>query len=122
MLSTGFPQWLWTVANLALASCGLWAAITAKSCLKAQRQLLESRSTKSLAMLEAEVTELTSAFSSTSKTLRRLSSRYGMQEMRQNATSADQMPLNLTPPERKAWLRRAIAEGRIRVIRDGDAI
>jgi len=74
-------------------------------------------------MLEAEVTELTSAFSSTSKTLRRLSSRYGMQELRQNATSQqEQMPLNLTPPERKAWLRRAIAEGRIKVIRDGEPL
>jgi hypothetical protein len=77
---------LWvTVIGLcsALVSCvSLFVAWGAWSSYKRVTALLRSRSTRSQMELSASVTALESSFASLSSTVRRLSSRYGMQERR----------------------------------------
>lgn len=101
-----------------LTSLSGWAAITARSRLKALQKLLAERSTRSLAELEAAVASLESASSSTSTTLRRLSSRIGMQDVRARR-KAESPPVNATPAERKAWLRRGLQTGQLQILSDG---
>lgn len=114
--------WLLLGLNFVLVTCALWAAITARSCLKATRLLCAASSTRSLAQLDAEVAALAVALSSTTTTTRRLSSRIGMRDLRErrslsNSTTKSREPTD--PAEKKAWLRRGLASGQLRVIRDG---
>lgn len=111
-----------TLVNLALTICGLWAAITASSTLKRCRKLIESSSMRSLTQLDAETAALASSLSSLSTTVKRLSSRNGMRELR--ASRATTKPaLSSDPKIRKAQLREGLANGTLRVISDaGPAI
>ena len=81
------------------------------------------RSTRSLRQLDSVVVSLESALAANTTTLRRLSSRIGMQDVRERRKqeSEEQMPLNLSPQEQKAWLRRQLRAGKLRVVRDGGA-
>ena len=108
--------WVLTALNLVLASLSLVAAITARSHLTELRRRLASRSTRSLAVLDSEVTSLSTAFSSLSATVKRLSSKTGMQELR--ARRSAELELPTTPAERKIALKKALAEGKIHVLRD----
>lgn len=107
--------------NLLLTSCSVTAAIMARSSYRALSKALQTQSARSLIELEAAVASLESASSSTSTTLRRLSSRLGMQDVRarRKEASASTMPSNLTPSEQKAWLRRGLQQGQLQIIRDG---
>lgn len=68
---------------LALANCvSLYVAVAAWSSYKHVIELLQSHSTLSALELSASVTALQSSFESLSTTVRRLSSRYGMQANR----------------------------------------
>jgi len=107
--------------NLFLASCALWAAITAKSTLKELRRKLAERSTRSLHELDSEVTALASAQASNAKTLKRLSSKIGMQDFRERQRAEPELPANASPAERKIWLRKGLAHGTLRVVRDNPA-
>lgn len=118
-MSTGLPQWLVLALNLALTISSLLAAITARASLQALRKRLADRSTRSLRQLDAEVTDLASGLSSISMTLKRQTSRATMRELRAKGTLHPDLS-QMTPPERKAALRRALANGEMRVIRDGD--
>lgn len=113
-----------TLLNLLLASCALWAAITAKSCLKALHRKLEAPSIKSWQEFDAELSSQAAALSSVSKTVRRLSSRIGMQDVRERQKQGSaQLNLDgLSPAEKKAQLRRALASGKLRPIRDEDVV
>lgn len=113
-------QWVLTLLNLAAASCAWWAAITASSTLKALRQKLAERATRSLRALDVEMAELTSSVSSLSSTMRRISSRIGMQDVR--ARRKAESTLDPTQPLTKAELRRALQTGQLRVLRDGEAV
>lgn len=113
-------QWVLLGLNLVLASCALWAAITARSCLRALRLKLAERSTRSLRELESWVSGLDAACAANSTTLRRLSSRIGMQDVRARQ-KAESEPANMTPAERKAWLRRKLQSGELKVHRDNPA-
>lgn len=113
-----WQQWALLGLHLTLASLSCWSAITARSALKALRKKLDERSTRSLAELEAAVASLESASSSTSTTIRRLSSRLGMQDVRARR-KAESPPENLTPAERKAWLRRGLQSGQLQILHDG---
>lgn len=117
----GVMQWVVLCSNLVLASLSVWAAIMASSHLKALRRKLAERSSRSLRELDSAVASLESALSSNTTTLRRLSSRIGMQDVRERRkqASATQMPLHLSPAERKAWIRRELQKGNLQVIRDG---
>jgi hypothetical protein len=110
-----------TLLNLCLASFALWAAITARSTLKALRKKLAERSSRSLRQLDAEMSSMSTSLGSLSTTVRRLAARTGMQDVRarRKEESAHQMPPNLTPQEQKAWLRRGMMEGRLKIVRDG---
>jgi len=115
--------WVLLALNLALTSCSLWAAITARSCLKALRLKLAERSTRSLRQLEAEICSHDATLSSISTTLRRLSSRYGMQAVRERQKlESEQIPLNLSPAERKARLRQGLKDGKLKVVRDSHQV
>jgi len=107
--------------NFALTSCALWAAITANSKLKELQRTLDARSNRSLQQLDAEVTALSTALSSLSTTTRRLSSRLGMQDVRARRREvSEEEPTN--PAEKKAWLRRQLQEGKLRIVRDGGVV
>lgn len=110
--------WLSVTLNLIGLSCSLWAGITAKSRYEAVRKLLDSSSARSLAAVDAEVLSLAASLSSVTTTVRRLSSRIGMQATRERQ-KAESMPENLTPAERKAWLRRGLQTGQLQIHRDG---
>lgn len=117
--------WLWIsiCLNLALTSCSLWLAITVRSGSKDVRRLLESTSTRSLKSLDGEVTELAASLSSISATVRRLSSRIGMQDVRarrkEESVDSGLPPLTEAPSLRKAKLREGLAKGTLQVVRDG---
>lgn len=108
--------WALLVLNLSLASFALWAAITAKSTLKACTQLLAASSTRSLHQLDVEVTDLTSALSSITTTVRRLSSRIGMRDLRERIAENEKEPSD--PSARKVWLRDQLRQGKLKVVRD----
>jgi hypothetical protein len=109
-----------TCINLVAVSCALWAAITARSSLKALRRKLAERSTRSLRQLDAEIASMSATLGSLSTTVRRLSSKYGMQDVRaRRKEESPRMPSDLTPSEKKAWLRRELQAGRLQVSRDG---
>lgn len=122
MFSTEVLLWVVTFLNLALTSCGLWAAITARSSWRALRQRLAERSMRSLRQLDAEMTELASSVSSQSATIRRLTSRLGMQDVRarrKEESSSTSRTLSPDPTVRKSQLRQLLSEGKLRVQRDG---
>lgn len=106
--------WVVSLSNLALASCALWAAITASSSLRALRRKLAERSTRSLRQLDAEVSELSSQVSSLSTTTKRISSRIGMQDVRARRKAV----LDPSRPMTKAELRAGLATGELRVLSD----
>lgn len=110
-------QWIILSLNLCLASFAAWAAITARSTLKELRQRLAARSTRSLMQLDVVVSEHESALSSMSTTLRRLSSRIGMQDVRARQ-KLESAPLPTDPTQRKAALRKQLQQGQLRVIHD----
>lgn len=112
-------SWLILGLNLLLASCALWAAITARSHLKALTRLLSESSTRSVKQLDAEVAELTSGLSSISTTVKRLSSRIGMQDLRERRATSSQGQLPQDPKMRKSQLKMELAQGKAVVIRDG---
>lgn len=103
--------------NLALTSCALWAAITARSSLRALRKKLAERSTRSLARLDAELTELAAAFASLSATVKRIGSRTSMQQLREQR-KLEKVELPTNPTERKAALKKALANGQLAVLSD----
>lgn len=114
---------LWWIAlslSLVLASFAISVAITAQSRLKELHRKLESPSMRSLHELEAAVAACESTCSSLSTTLRRLSSRIGMQDMRARRAQASvlesEMPTD--PAAKKAWLRTQLAKGKLRVVKD----
>lgn len=115
--------WVLLSLNFALASFSALMAIMAARSLRALRRRLAERSTRSLLQLDTQVANLESSLSSMSTTLRRLSSRQGMQDLRarRKVESAEQMPMNLSPAERKAWLRKEIAKGNLIVVKDPTA-
>lgn len=109
-----------TCVNLLLASCVGAALITVLRISKRVRQLLQSASSRSVSELDAEVVALTSSFGSLSTTVKRLSSRYSIQERRERQKQG-QLPANfdqLSPAERKAVLRAKIRTGELQVTRD----
>ena len=116
MFPTGISTWVLFALSFFLASLSLWAAITAKSCLKEQRRLLESNSIRSLRQLDSEVADLSVALSANVTTVRRLSSRIGMQDLRARTNGALNIPENATPQERKALLKRGLADGTLRAL------
>lgn len=98
--------------------------ITVRSALKELRAKLDSSSTRSLAQLDAEMSELSVALASMSKTIRRLSSRQGMQELREHRKE-EQLPPNfnqMTPAEKKTVLRQGLARGTLRAVKDNGEI
>lgn len=115
-------MWKWVLIglNFALASCALWVAIMASSTLKRLTKLVAARSSRSLAQLDAELTSLSSAFSSMSRTVRNLNSRIAMRDARaRTKEELSSEPEPKDPVARKAWLRKGLAKGTLRVIRDG---
>lgn len=112
----GVTQWIVLLSNLLLASCSLWAAITVRSTYAELRRRLAERSTRSLREIDAAVAAVESALASNTTTLRRLSSRIGMQDVRARRKEASEIPES--PVERKAWLRKNLSAGNLRVIRD----
>jgi hypothetical protein len=119
--STGALLWVVTALNLTAMSCALWAAIMARSYLRALRKKLAERATRSLHQLDAEVTELTSSISKLSVTTRRISSRIGMQDVRARARSTSSPSLSSDPKMRKAQIREALATGQMRVVNDSQS-
>lgn len=119
----GVLEWIVTSLNFLLVSLSLAAAITARSALRQLRQRLAARSSRSLRELDAQVASLELALASTTTSVRRLSSKIGMRDVRerQKEESANQPPPNLTPAEVKIWLRKNLQAGKLRVIRDGAA-
>lgn len=113
-------QWVLLGSNFFLASCAVWAAITARSTLKALRRTLAAPATRSLQQLDSEITALSDALSSMQTTQRRLSSRVGMQDLRArrrgDTDGATDEPTD--PAQRKAWLRKQLQSGKLRVVRD----
>lgn len=112
--------WLLTALNLVAVSCAWWAATMARSHLRVLRRKLAERSTRSLRQLDAEIVSLSTAVSSISTTVKRLSSRVGMRDVRERRKEElESMPANLTPAEKKAWLRRGLQRGSLQIVRDG---
>lgn len=103
--------WALTLLNLGAASCALWAAITARSNLRALRRKLAERATRSLRQLDAVVTEHESSLSKLSVTIRRLSSRTGMQDLRERRRAGSSTNLHEMT---KSQLRLALASGQVR--------
>lgn len=115
---------LTTTASVLLSLLALSFAIrtvtTVRSALKELHRKLDSSSTRSLVQLDAEMSELSSAFQSMSTTIRRLSSRQGMQAVRERQKEA-QLPPNfeqMSPAQRKAILRKKLATGEMVAISD----
>lgn len=119
----GVLEWVVTSLNLFLVSLSLLAAITARSALRQLRRKLAERSSRSLRELDAQVASLELALASNVTSVRRLSSKIGMRDVRerQREESANQPPPNLTPAEVKIWLRKNLQAGKLRVVRDGAA-
>lgn len=111
--------WLLLGLNLVGVILSWWAATTAKSALREFRRSLASSSARSLTALDAEVSNLAVSLSSITTTVRRLSSRIGMQDSRARGGSTENLPEN--PQERKAAIRRGLAKGELVVIRDNPA-
>jgi hypothetical protein len=120
MFSTGALIWALTLLNLIAASCALWAAITARSSLKALRRKLAERSTRSLRQLDATLTEHASTLSSLSSTMRRLSSRSGMQALRERRRGESDSSTSLQHAT-KAQLRLMLHQGKARTMSDADS-
>lgn len=114
----GVTSWVVLFLNLLLVSLSVAAAITARSTLRELRRRLAARSTRSLRELDALVSSHDSTLASISSTLRRLSSRIGMRDVRERQREESPMPDNLGPAEKKAWLRRQMANGKLRIVRD----
>lgn len=115
----GVLQWVLLGLNFLAVSLSVLAAITARSYLRELRRRLSARSTRSLRELDTAVASLDSSLSSITKTLRRLSSKIGMQDVRERRKGeSEPMPEGLSPAERKAWLRRNLSAGKLHVIRD----
>lgn len=117
------PEVLWIACFvlLPLLSWLLWAVITVRSHLRALTKRLDDASIRSSAHLAADVAELNVALTSLSTTVKRLSSRNGMQDMRERrrAESTASEELSQDPQIRKSQLRLMLANGTKRVIRDG---
>lgn len=115
----GAIQWIALLSTFFLASLSVLAAITARSALRELRRRLAQRSTRSLRELDSAVASLESSLASNTTTLRRLTSRIGMQDMRarRNEESAPEPP-NMTPAERKVWLKTQLNKGKLTVVRD----
>lgn len=112
-------SWVLLALNFFLVSLSVGAAITARSALRELRRKLAERSTRSLRELDSAVASLESSLASNTTTIRRLTSRIGMQDVRERRSQASPtMPSDLSPAEKKAWLRRHLADGKLRVIRD----
>ncbi len=103
--------------NFCLASLSVLAAITVRSTYKALRQRLAERSIRSLKQLDVAVSDVESSLQSISKTVRRLSSRIGMQDLRERRKGELEI-LPKDPSERKAALRKALRAGELKVIHD----
>lgn len=106
--------------SLLALSFALRTVTTVRSALKELHRKLDSSSTRSLVQLDAEMSELSSAFQSMSTTIRRLSSRHGMQAVRERQKEA-QLPANfeqMSPAQRKAILRKKLATGEMVAISD----
>lgn len=116
--------WALLALHLVLVIWSWVAAIMAVRSLKGLRQRLAERSTRSLHQLDTQVLNLESTLSSMSTTLRRLQSRIGMQDLRARrkeesaSTTKTEIPSNMEPAERKAWLRKQIAAGNMVVVKD----
>lgn len=110
-------NWALLLLNLCLASLNVWAVITVRSTYRALRLRLAERSTRSVTQLDAVVSSHESALQSLSTTVRRLSSRVGMQDLRaRRKGESEQLPTD--PAERKAELRKRLRQGELRVIHD----
>jgi len=98
------PSWLqlFTILSSLLLSAGCVVACSrlASRCIHAAKRRSTSDST--LARLETDQAELSSSLASLAKTVKRLSSRYGMQEHRSGLAATDVPPTG-TP---KSELRR----------------
>lgn len=88
----------------------------ARSLYERVTRLLREPSTRSLQQLDSEVTALASSLSSLSATTKRLSSRYGMQDVRARRKE-ESAPLNGATMS-KAELRAALQSGELHIIRD----
>lgn len=109
-----------TALSLLITSWCLWTVITAKSAWKRTEKLLSASSTRSLIELEAAVASLESTCSSNSTTIKRLSSRIGMQDVRERRSQeSPRPPPNASPGEMKRWLQKGLASGSLKVLRDG---
>lgn len=105
-------QWLPTVINLSLTILSFVAVTMARSSLLELRRRLAARSSRSLMQLDAEVTNLTSTCASLSSSLRRVTSRQGMQDVRARQKQELKLPEN-DPAARKRALKDALARGLI---------
>jgi hypothetical protein len=105
---------LWTVLCIAAtcAAVSLASMLRARSSLHQLLRLTRSSSTRSLQQLDAEVAALQSTCTSLSATVKRLSARYGMADMRARRSAEASVAVEKAT---KAELRRALREGRIRV-------
>ena len=120
-----------TFAGLALAVIAsflsLWAlkrassaVTTVSSISKEVTRLIDSASMRSLQQLDAALTEQESSLSSLNATVRRLSSRLGMQDSRARQKQ-EQLPANfeqLPPAQRKQILRTKLAKGELTAVKD----
>lgn len=105
--------------NLLLLSCsGLVLTMVLRTSRRVIR-LLNASSTKSLTALDAEVAELTSAFSSLSTTVKRMNSRDHIAARREQTKQGRMPDLSaMSPQERKQALRKGLANGTLRAIKD----
>lgn len=117
MFSTEVMLWALTIFNFAAVSCAVWAAIMANSSLKALRKKLAERATRSLRQLDVAVAECESTLSSLTSTMRRLSSRTGMRDLRERRREESSSTSLHTAT--KAQLRLMLQTGQARVI-DGN--
>lgn len=108
-------QWQFVLFVLVPTILSGAAALTAWLKLRAVQRLLATSSTRSLAQLDATVADLESSLSSITTTVRRLTSRIGMQDLRERRrSSAAESVDQLTKPQ----LRQMLANGKLRVVRD----
>lgn len=116
-------EWALLLLNLIILSLNVWAAITVRSTFAALQTKLATQSNRSLVELDAECTALATGLSSLSTTVRRLSSREGMRDVRARRSEASEtgelLPPTLVGAERKAKLRRLMASGKLVPSRDG---
>lgn len=117
-------EWALLSLNCIILSLNVWAAITVKSTYAALQRRLAMPSSRSLAEQDAELTSLATALSSLSTTVKRLSSREGMRDVRERRRAESEpqqltIPAHLVGPERKARLRQMMAAGKLVPVRDG---